>query len=61
MPVSTEKRSVGCDHDGYFSGQGKYSREAEELRYVLICDECGEEIRQISSERYVPNPALGPV
>jgi hypothetical protein len=61
MPFSTMKRSVDCEHQGFYSGEGRYSMEAEELRYVLICDDCGEEMQQISSERYVPNPALGPI
>ena len=34
------------------------------MRYVLICDDCGEEVKHVSTEPYVPNPifetALGP-
>lgn len=26
------------------------------LRYVLVCDDCGEEMKEISALEYVPNP-----
>ena len=50
------KRS--CAHSGFQSGLGLYSREAKEIRYVLVCDECGEEVKQVSTEAYVPNPVF---
>jgi len=28
------------------------------LRYVLVCDDCGEEIKEISALEYSPRPAL---
>lgn len=46
----------GCEHSGYYSGLGIYAREARILRYVLVCDECGEEMREISALDYVPEP-----
>jgi hypothetical protein len=45
-----------CAHDGYHSGLGVYSRESEQLRYVMVCDDCGAEVREVSIETYVPNP-----
>ena len=30
------------------------------MRYVLVCDDCGEEMREIFIEEYVPKPVLGP-
>jgi hypothetical protein len=47
-----------CAHSGFYSGLGRYSVEAKEIRYVLVCDECGEEIRLITSEPYVPDPVF---
>jgi hypothetical protein len=44
-----------CDHDTFHSGQGRYSRETGELRYVLICDNCQAELRLVHVERYEPN------
>jgi hypothetical protein len=44
-----------CDHDTFHSGQGRYSHDAGELRYVLVCDECQAEIRLVHAERYRPN------
>jgi hypothetical protein len=31
-----------CSHAGYHSGIGFYSKEAEVIRYVLVCDQCGK-------------------
>lgn len=28
------------------------------LRYVLVCDDCGEEIKEISALEYSPRPTL---
>ena len=50
----------GCSHSGYYSGLGLYSVEAKEIRYVLVCDECGEEVMLISTEPYVPDPVFEP-
>jgi len=50
----------GCSHSGYYSGLGHYSVEAKEIRYVLVCDDCGEEVRLISTEPYVPDPVFEP-
>jgi len=47
-----------CAHSGFHSGLGLYSREAKEIRYVLVGDECGEEVKQVSTEAYVPNPVF---
>lgn len=47
-----------CGHDGFYSGVGHYSREAEEIRYVLVCDECGTEMHEVSTESYAPDPVL---
>ncbi|MGH2945743.1 MAG: hypothetical protein ACRDPC_05695 [Solirubrobacteraceae bacterium] len=44
----------GCDHDGFHSGQGRYSAETETLRYIVICDGCGSELREVGAERYAP-------
>jgi hypothetical protein len=47
-----------CSHSGYYSGQGLYARESRMLRYVLICDDCGAEMKEISALDYVPEPVL---
>ena len=47
-----------CGHSGFQSGLGLYSKESKEIRYVLVCDECGEEVKQVSTEAYVPNPVF---
>jgi hypothetical protein len=47
-----------CEHSGFHSGLGLYSKDSQQIRYVLVCDECGEEVRQVSVEPYVPNPVF---
>jgi hypothetical protein len=49
-----------CSHVGYHSGIGLYSKEARQIRYVLVCDQCGQETKEVFNEPYVPNPLLGP-
>jgi hypothetical protein len=49
-----------CSHAGFHSGIGLYSKEAEQIRYVLVCDTCGQETQEVFNEPYVPNPRLGP-
>ena len=44
----------GCPHDSYHSGQGRYTAETQVLRYVVCCDACGTELREVSVERYAP-------
>ena len=49
-----------CPHAGFHSGIGFYCKEAEQIRYVLVCDKCGQETKEVFNEPYVPNPLLGP-
>jgi hypothetical protein len=44
-----------CSHDGFHSGQGRYTAETQTLRYVVICDSCGSELREVGDERYAPS------
>ena len=39
---------------------GSTARSAGQIRYVLVCDDCGQETREVFNEPYVPNPLLGP-
>ena len=56
--TSQSPQRESCEHAGYYSGVGLYSRESEVLRYVLVCDDCGAEIKQISAVDYSPCPVL---
>jgi hypothetical protein len=58
--MATAHHNGNCPHAGYHSGIGFYSKDAEQIRYVLVCDDCGQETRQVYLEPYVPNPLLGP-
>jgi hypothetical protein len=37
-----------------------YLRDSQSLRYVLICDECGEEMKEVTTVEYAPNPVTPP-
>ena len=60
---SSEDRRAGsrCRHDGFYSGVGLYAHELRMLRYVLVCDDCGEEMKELSSHEYVPTPDFAAV
>jgi hypothetical protein len=47
-----------CDHAGFHSGQGRYAAATEQLQYVIVCDDCGSEVRVLESVDYRPDPRL---
>ena len=58
--MEKEHAMNGCEHAGYYSGLGVYAKESKTLRYVLICDECGEEMKEILAQEYAPDPVFQP-
>ena len=46
--------SMPCRHDGFHSGEGRYERASGTLRYVLVCDTCHAEVREVLVQSYVP-------
>ena len=44
-----------CDHSGFHSGVGKLTHDFRSIRFVLVCDVCGEEIREVTVQEYVPS------
>jgi hypothetical protein len=44
-----------CDHSGFHSGLGKLSQDFGAIRFVLVCDDCGEETREVQTEQYSPD------
>ena len=46
--------SMPCIHDGFHSGEGRYERASGTLRYVLVCDTCHAEVREVLVQSYVP-------
>jgi hypothetical protein len=51
----------GCQHSGYYSGMGLYSKSSRTLRYVLVCDDCGAEMKELSALEYAPTPVFAAV
>ena len=52
-----------CDHSGTHSGASRYLRDSEELRLVLLCDQCGAEREELGRVQYRPEvllPGTGP-
>jgi HD-GYP domain-containing protein (c-di-GMP phosphodiesterase class II) len=47
--------SAACDHSGTHSGATRYVRETTELRFVLICDRCGDERGELRRVPYAPH------
>jgi hypothetical protein len=47
--------AANCDHNGFHSGVGKLSRDFNQIRFVVVCDGCGEEIREVHAEEYPPS------
>jgi hypothetical protein len=43
-----------CEHVGFHTGQGRYDQTAERLRYVIVCDTCEAEVRELESQEYRP-------
>ena len=44
----------GCQHDGFHTGEGRYDAASQTLRYIVTCDGCGVELREVTVERYRP-------
>ena len=44
----------GCKHQGFHSAEGRYDPESQTLRYILVCDSCQAELREIDAQRYRP-------
>ena len=45
-----------CDHSGFHSGVGKLARDSRSIRFILVCDACGREMREVHVEDYPPGP-----
>ena len=45
---------MSCAHDGFHTGQGRYDATTGRLRYVLVCEECEQEIVEVHVEPYRP-------
>ncbi len=43
-----------CDHAGFHSGQVRYDLIGERLRYVVVCDNCAIEVRELDAADYRP-------
>lgn len=60
--ISISRRAVKlamCDHQNTFhSGVAHYDRVSKHITYKVICDECGQNPREVAVEPYVPQPKL---
>ncbi len=43
-----------CDHVGFHSGRGSYDHLTGQLRYVIVCDACDAEVRELETQIYRP-------
>jgi hypothetical protein len=51
-------RMSTCSHEGFHTGRGSYAPDAGVLRYVVVCDECQQELREVAAQEYRPQPDL---
>lgn len=51
---------IACTHRGFHSGSSAYNRESEVLRFLMVCDDCGLEVREVERQQYRPVPAYPP-
>ena len=49
-----------CQHNGPHSGIGRYSRALGAIRFVIVCDECGCERRELTRQPYEPQFVAAP-
>jgi hypothetical protein len=43
-----------CDHSGFHSGVGKLSLDFASIRFIVVCDSCGKEMREVHIQQYAP-------
>jgi hypothetical protein len=44
-----------CEHSGFHSGMARYDAATGTLRYVVVCDACRRELRELLAEPYAPS------
>jgi hypothetical protein len=44
-----------CSHNGFHCGEGRYEPKTATLRYVIVCEACRQEMREVLVERYTPS------
>lgn len=49
-----QKLDRRCPHAGFHTGRARYRRSTTRLHYVVVCDDCDAELRQVSEIEYVP-------
>lgn len=52
---TSRERDTSCNHSGLHSPLGRYVRDAAEIRYTVVCDDCGAETGEVHRETYRPN------
>jgi hypothetical protein len=43
-----------CEHVGFHTGHGRYDHAGERMRYVIVCDACEAELRELETQEYRP-------
>jgi hypothetical protein len=54
-PAEDHSPTQACEHSGFHSGASRYDAATGILRYVVICDACRHELREILVEPYAPS------
>lgn len=48
------KTDAECDHSGFHSATSSYVPYRRALRFYLVCDDCGGEVKEIEQVHYLP-------
>jgi hypothetical protein len=43
-----------CNHLGYHTPTSRYDRYRKELRFILVCDQCGAILDEVTKVTYAP-------
>ena len=59
--METDARQNGCSaRRATTPAWASTAKESKKIRYVLVCDDCGEEVQEILDEPYVAGPGARP-
>jgi hypothetical protein len=44
-----------CEHTGFHSAEARYEAATGTLRYIVVCDACRRELRELLVQPYAPS------
>jgi hypothetical protein len=53
--ASTAFREL-CRHEGFYTATSHYDHPSGVMRFMLVCDACGAEVKDVTRIKYRPRP-----